>query len=133
MPLLAAVVIVSLGVGIGANTIVFSWIQAVVFKPTPGGSRRRGAFTLSSPVPTPASTPRPRGPSIRDLRDRLRTIDSLIAFRMAPLYVGESGHVERGNGLLVSSNYFSALGLTPALGRFLRAEETDTQERRRSS
>ena len=65
-------------------------------------------------------------PEYRDLRGRLRTITSLMAFRMAPLYVGESGHVERGNGLLVSSNYFSALGLEPAVGRFLRAEETDT-------
>ena len=35
-PLLAAVVIVSLGVGIGVNTVVFSWIQALVFRPLPG-------------------------------------------------------------------------------------------------
>ncbi len=86
-----------------------------------------GRFSLSSPVPTRASTPRPSWPEYRDLRDRLRTITGLMAFRMAPLYVGESGHVERGNGLLVSSNYFSALGLEPAVGRFLRAEETDTR------
>jgi hypothetical protein len=36
MPLVAAVVIVSLGVGIGVNSAVFSWIQALVLKPLPG-------------------------------------------------------------------------------------------------
>ena len=36
MPGLAAVVILSLGVGIGVNTAVFSWIQTIVLKPIPG-------------------------------------------------------------------------------------------------
>ena len=49
---------------------------------------------------------------------------------MIPLYVGERGRVERSSGLLVSDNYFSSLGLTPVLGRFLRA---DGRDRRRSS
>ena len=35
-PVLAAVIVVSLGVGIGVNTVVFSWIQALVFRPIPG-------------------------------------------------------------------------------------------------
>ena len=48
----------------------------------------------------------------------------LLAFRMAPLYVGDSGKVERGNGLLVSGNYFSGLGLSPALGRLLCGRRT---------
>ena len=63
----------------------------------------------------------------RDLADRLQTMTDLLAFRMAPLYVGDSGKVERGNGLLVSGNYFSGLGLTPALGRLLRPEDVDHQ------
>jgi hypothetical protein len=36
MPVLSAVVIISLGVGIGVNTAVFSWLQAVVLRPLPG-------------------------------------------------------------------------------------------------
>ena len=38
-PFLTAVVLLSLGIGIGANTIVFSWVQAVVFRPLPGVER----------------------------------------------------------------------------------------------
>ena len=56
-----------------------------------------------------------------DLRDRLRTFDSLIAFRMVPFNVGEPSRNERIYGQLVSGNYFSGLGLTPSAGRFFRA------------
>ena len=59
----------------------------------------------------------------RDLKDRLRSLPDLLAFRIVPLNVGEIGRVERAYGLLVSGNYFSALGLRPALGRFIRADE----------
>jgi putative ABC transport system permease protein len=122
MPALAAVVIGSLGVGIGANTVVFSWVQAVVISPVPG---IRGASGLHLIEPK-NETGMYQGVSwleYRDLREQLRTFEGLVAFRMAPLYVGERGRVERSSGLLVSDNYFTALGLTPALGRFLRPDE----------
>ena len=41
MPGLATVVIVSLAIGIGVNTAIFSWIQALVLKPIPGRKKRR--------------------------------------------------------------------------------------------
>jgi hypothetical protein len=53
----------------------------------------------------------------------MRTLPDLFAYRMVPFNVGESGRSERTHGLLVSANYFSALGLKPALGRFLQPDE----------
>ncbi|HEY7057855.1 MAG TPA: ABC transporter permease, partial [Vicinamibacterales bacterium] len=126
MPLLAAVVIVSLGVGIGANTVVFSWIQAVLIKPI-SGVRDAGAFHFIEPRTDTGIYVGTSWPEYRDLRDRLRSVTHLIAFRMAPLYVGEAGRVERGNGMLVSGNYFSALELQPALGRLFTTGDTDRQ------
>ena len=125
-PLLAIVVVLSLGVGIGANTVVFSWIEAVIFKPIPA-VRDAGAFHLIQPRTDTGIYVGTSWPEYRDLHDRLHTMTDLIAFRMAPLYVGDSGKVERGNGQLVSGNYFSALGLKPALGRLLRSEDADHQ------
>lgn len=122
MPALAAVVIGSLAVGIAANTIVFSWVQAVVFKPIPGATIASRLHVIE-PRTEAGLYPGASWPEYRDLRARLRSVESLIAFRMIPLYVGERGRVERSTGLLVSDNYFSGLGLTPALGRFLRPDE----------
>ena len=122
MPALAAVVILSLGVGIGVNTAVFSWIQAMVWNPIPGVGGA-GAVQLVEPRAESGSYPGASWPEYRDLRDRMRTLPELFAFRMVPLSVGETGRPERTPALLVSANYFSALGLRPALGRFLRPDE----------
>lgn len=123
MPALAAVVIASLGIGIGVNTVVFSWLQAVVFQPLPGVSDAASFHLVESRTET-GMYPGVSWLEYRDLRERLRSFRDVVAFRMTPLYVGEAGQVERAYGLLVSGNYFSGLGLRPALGRFMRPEET---------
>jgi predicted permease len=125
MPALAAVVIGSLGVGIGANTIVFSWIQSVVLNPIAGAPHAAG-FHLVEAKTDGGMYVSSSWLEYRDLRERLRAIDGPIAFHMIPLYVGERGRVERSSALLVSDNYFASLGLTPALGRFLRPDEVAT-------
>jgi predicted permease len=122
MPVLAAVVVISVGVGIGVNTAVFSWLQAVVLRPLPGVSGA-SQFYLVEPRADTGSYPGVSWLEYRDLQERLRSLPDLLAFRMAPFNVGESTRPERSFGLLVSGNYFSALGLRPALGRFLRADE----------
>lgn len=122
MPVLAIVVVVSLGVGIGVNVVIFSWIQAVVFQPIPGVAGA-ASFQLLEPRNETGMYPGMSWLEYRDLRERLRAFRDLLAFRMTSLYVGESGQVERAYGLLVSDNYFRALGLQPALGRFFRPEE----------
>ena len=122
MPGLAAVVVLSLGVGIGLNTAVFSWIQAIVLKPIPG-VERSGSFYHVEPKADTGTYPGMSWLEYRDLKPRLQAIDELIAFRMAPLNVGEAARTERTYALLVSGNYFPALGLRPAAGRFIRPDE----------
>jgi predicted permease len=122
MPVVAAVVVVSLGVGIGVNTAVFSWIQAVVLRPLPGVSGA-SRFHLVEPRAETGSNPGVSWLEYRDLKERLRLMPDLLAFRIVPFNVGEIGRVERTFGLMVSGNYFSALGLRPALGRFILPDE----------
>ena len=119
MPGLAAVVIVSLGVGIGVNTAVFSWIQAMVLQPIPGVADA-GSYQLIEPHADTGSYPGSSWLEYRDLHDRLHTLRNAFAFRMVPFNVGDAGRPERTHGLLVSGNYFQALAVTPALGRFIR-------------
>src|SRR5205823_282324 len=119
MPIVAAVVVASLGVGIGVNTAVFSWVQAVVLKPLPGVADS-GRIYLVEPRADTGSYPGVSWLEFGDLRDRLPALSDPIAFRMLPLAVGERGRIERAYGLLVSGNYFEALDLHPSRGRLLR-------------
>jgi predicted permease len=122
MPALAAVIAISLGAGIGVNTVVFSWIQAVVARPIPGVADA-ASFFLIEPRTDAGIHPGASWLEYRDLRERLRSFQGVLAYRMVPLYVGESGRVERAYGLLVSGNYFAALGLRPVLGRLLTDDD----------
>jgi putative ABC transport system permease protein len=118
MPFVAAVIVASLGIGIGVNTVVFSWIQAVVFQPLPGVPGAT-SYYLVEPRTDAGAYAGTSWAEYSDMRERLTTFEDLLAFRMTPVYVGAPGRAERAYGLLVSGNYFTALGLRPALGRFL--------------
>ncbi|MEZ5319020.1 MAG: ADOP family duplicated permease [Vicinamibacterales bacterium] len=119
-PGLALVVAVSLGVGIGVNTVVFTWLQARVLRPVPGVTDARRLAQIDT---TGASGTHPgvSWAEYRDLRDRLPAFTGSIAFRTAPFDVGDAAWSDRVPGLFVSRNYFDALGLRPALGRFFDA------------
>jgi predicted permease len=122
MPALSAVIVVSLALGIGINTVVFSWIQARVLRPIPGVENGAGVY-LVEPNPEGGHYPGASWLEYRDLREGLRSFEDLVAARIVPLYVGQAGAVERHFGVLVSDNYFPALGVQPAIGRFFRPEE----------
>src|SRR6201996_6814403 len=122
MPFTAAVVVLSLGVGIGVNTTIFSWIQAVVFQPLPAVPQS-GSFQHVELRTDSGAYPGLSWLEYGDLRPRLSSFRGLLAFRMVPFYVGERGSTERAYGLLVSGNYFSLLGVQPALGRLIQPED----------
>lgn len=122
MPALAAVVIVSLGVGIGLNTAVFSWIQAMVLHPVPGVAGS-GSFYHVDPKADTGTYPGMSWAEYLDLKTRLRSLDDFVAFRMVPLNVGDPGRTERAYAQLVSGNLFDALRIRPAAGRLIRPDE----------
>jgi predicted permease len=115
-PFVAVVVTVSLAIGIGVNTSVFSWVQARLFHPLPGVDAS-ASLRLIEPQNDAGLFVGTSWPDYLDLRRRMRTMPDLIASRMMPAYIGEPGSVERVYGALVSDNYFSALGVLPVAGR----------------
>jgi predicted permease len=119
MPALALVVVLSLGAGIGVNTTVFSWIQTFVFDPVPGVAKS-GSLHFVEAVTDTGAYPGSSWLEFRDLSARLESFQSLTAFRMVPLYVGEPGRTERAYGQVVAGNFFDLLDLKPAAGRLLQ-------------
>src|SRR5271157_6649486 len=109
--------IVTLALGIGANAIVFSVLNALLLRPVnvPNGEN---LYTVQQ-----------RGPSQSyldyvDLRDRNRMFESLSAFQIAgPVGVDTGGNPSTAWTYLASGNYFDALGIQPYLGRFFHASD----------
>ena len=106
------VAVVSLALGIGANTIVFSVLNALVLRALPIADPTRVYFVNNSGGP-PQSFP-----NYRDLRDRNSTFESLFAYRVAPMSLSGEHVARRVWGYLVTGNYFTS----PAgAGTFLHA------------
>ncbi len=124
MPGLAAVIILSLAIGIGVNTTVFSWIQLILFEPVPAVNGAAN-FLLVEPRAETGGYPGTSWLEYRDLQARIAALGSIVATQSAPFNVGEKGQTERTFGQLVSGNFFPALRLKPALGRFIRPEEAE--------
>src|SRR4051794_34036282 len=84
MPALATVVVLSLGVGIGVNTVVFSWIDSVLLRPLPGVTAA-ASFYWVEPKTESGMYPGMSWLEYKDVRERLTSFRELLAFRMAPL------------------------------------------------
>jgi predicted permease len=121
-PGFSAVAIVSLAVGIGASSVIFSFANAFLFRPLPGThpSPLMRVFTSNASGPLYGSC---SYPDYQDLRDRTSVFSDLLAYRRAKATLSDSGQSAMMPGALVSANYFGVLGLRPSLGRFFLPEE----------
>src|SRR6185312_3944039 len=76
-PVLSAVVVLSLGIGIGVNTVVFAWLQGTIVNPLPGVAAS-GRLHLVEPRAENDSYPGMSWLEYRDLHDRLSCVPDLI-------------------------------------------------------
>lgn len=107
--------VLSLALGIGANTVIFSLINAIWFKSLavehPDGLVR---VVLQSPKGPGYGFPYP---TFEHLRNNSQSLTSLIAWSRTPLRMAVNDRVEQVSGVLVSDNYFSSLGVNAVTGR----------------
>jgi predicted permease len=123
-PVFAVVATVSLALGIGANTAIFSLLSQVMFRMLPVAEperlvvfhtdgHREGRSTSDSGEAVFSY------PMYKDLRDRNQVFGGVIARSSAPVSVSYRGQTERARAEMVSGNFFGVLGVRPALGRLL--------------
>ena len=123
-PGFVAVAVVTLALGIGANTAIFSLVNAVLLSSLPverpdqivsvaarGKDDAMSAFSF---------------PNYRDYRDRNDALSGLLVYRFVPLSLSRSGANERIWGFEVSGNYFEVLGVNAIKGRTFTQEEDKT-------
>lgn len=113
------VVIASLALGIGANTAIFSLIDAALLKMLPVKDPEQ--LVQFKGVTPRGLTERFSYPGFKEFRDRNQVFSGVLAFATiffdVNIEVNRQGGVAKGQ--VVSGNYFSALGIKPAIGRLI--------------
>ncbi|PYJ80197.1 MAG: hypothetical protein DME22_24390, partial [Verrucomicrobia bacterium] len=124
-PGFTAMAVLTLALGIGANTAIFSLINIVLFRSSPVADPDR--ILSVGPMGRNGLGPALSYPNYVDLRDRNEVFSGLFATRYAPVSLSRGGRNERIWGLLVSGNYFDVLGVQAVLGRTIREDEDRTR------
>jgi predicted permease len=133
-PLLTLVAIISLALGIGANTAIFSLFDQVLLRPLPVVDPGR-LVNLGAPGPKSGSNSCGNEgpcsavfnyPMYLDLAADTSVVSGVAAHRSFGVNLSFHGETVAADGVEVSGNYFPVLGLTPALGRLLAPEDSRT-------
>jgi predicted permease len=119
----AAMAMLTLALGIGANTTIFTWINATLLNPIPGLATPREVVSLS--LSKPGEDPFPfTYPDYEAMREGQRSFAGLAVSNVVPMSLTGKAKPERVWGMATSANYFDVLGVRPILGRgFLPAED----------
>lgn len=122
-PGFAAVVVLSLALGIGANTTVFCWMENLIFRPLPGVARQDQLVLLT----TSQAGKMWDTVSLPDLRDVAKHTDvfaGICGSQQTPAYLRVEQDAEWIYGQIVTANFFEVLGVQPLVGRgFLPSED----------
>src|SRR6516165_4642027 len=127
-PGFSAIAVISLALGIGANTTIFTVVNAILLNPLP--VRDIGTVveldTIDSKTKVTAANAEKLGMSYRNFQDYARlneVFSGLSGTTGGPLTWTGSGEPKQLNGSLVSANYFDVLGVQPSTGRFFYPDE----------
>jgi predicted permease len=128
-PGFTAIAVLTLALGIGANTAIFSLVSQVLLRRLPVQNPDelvllRSPGLMTGHVWSDGDEAQSFSyPMYKGLRDGNSVFSGMLARFVFPATIAEHGQTERGSGELVSGNYFDVLGVRPALGRLFMAED----------
>jgi predicted permease len=117
-PAFALVAIFSLALGIGANTAIFSLLDAVLLKSLPVHRPEELVRVMRGAQSTVVTNP-----IWEELRDRQDFFNGIFAYGDTRFNLAQGGEAHSVLGNWVSGDYFATLGVSPALGRLIRRED----------
>jgi putative ABC transport system permease protein len=119
----ALIALLTVALGVGANTAVFSVVNAVLFQPLPYEQPDRLVALWESKRDNPALKSRPTAANYADWVAQNRVFDEMALFGAAGLSWTGDGEPEQLLGSRVSGSYFQVLGAAPLLGRAFRVDD----------
>jgi macrolide transport system ATP-binding/permease protein len=124
-PGFAAVAILTLALGIGANTAMFSLVNAVLLRPLPVDDASALVSIFSTDARNPGNLPMSHL-NFLDIREQNPAFTGVAAFTFGEMNADLGGQPEPIPVQVVSGNYFDVLGVRPAVGRTFLPEEDRT-------
>ncbi|MDH4133047.1 MAG: ABC transporter permease, partial [Gemmatimonadota bacterium] len=130
-PFVTGIAVLSLGLGIGANSAIFSMFDQLLRNPLPVAEPER-LVNLTAPGPMPGSnTCNQAGdcdevwsyPMFRDLEKAQTAFTGIAAHRLFGASLSVRGEPLAGSAMLVSGSYFPVLGIAPAAGRLIGPDD----------
>lgn len=117
------VAIICLTLGIGANAIVGGWIEGILFRPFPGVANQNRLVHVAGTAKGEPGYTDLSFPDFSDLQRESTLFDAFIVSKIIGTTLSAGDRAERATGLMVSPNYFEALGVRPVLGRGFAPDE----------
>src|SRR6516164_6064552 len=112
-PGLPSLAVLTLALGITANSTIFSWINSTLLNPIPGVAYTSDLVTVMRGERSEHPTPPLSYLDYRDLRDNNHSFSGLLAWHHDWVSLTGAGKPERIYGVLTSTNYFDVLGVQP--------------------
>ncbi len=111
--------VLTLALGIAANSTILSWISGTLFNSVHGGARTSEMVTIMRGERSESPQPPFSYPDFVDLRAQAKSFSGMLAYHEDFVSITGMGMPERIYGDLVTANYFEVLGVHPILGRSL--------------
>src|SRR5436305_9810405 len=121
------VAVLTLAIGIGANTVMFGIVDALLFRPPAEVADAARLVRLQLELQTPNAPPQMSGvlsyPDFVNVRDRARGIAHAAAFARTTIEVGRGDEARSEPVVLASGDYFTTLGTRAAAGRLMTSND----------
>ena len=126
-PLFASVAILSLALGIGANTAIFTLIDQILLQKLPVAAPDRLVmlYQQANNMGSNMGSRMHSYPLYQDLQQKAQPLAEVLCRRLVSASMSVDNQTERVDAEMVSGNYFSMLGVKPALGRVFNSQEDD--------
>jgi len=125
-PGFSAVALITLALGIGANTAIFSVVNTVLLKPLPYQKPNKLVMIWQAYPAAGFDILGASPPEFVDYQDRTRVFDGVAAYANVDFNLTGAGEPDRIKGARVSGNLFNLLGVPPMLGRTINPEDDRT-------
>jgi len=117
------VALITLALGIGANTAIFTVVNAIVFRPLPFAAPQQLVGVWTKDLQRPGSQYPVSLPTFRDWQQQSHALSGFAAYAFNRFHVSGKEGPDEARGVLATANFFDVMGVAPMLGRALQAAD----------